>query len=211
MASSAGSARLAEPARHRHRHRHRPRLVSGKGAITILRRGLAALWVASLVTVVLLAVATSLGPKLGIEVFAIRGGSMAPTIPLGAAVVAVHTAPDAIRLGDVVTIRADNGVVFTHRVVEIDDSESDVWLRTKGDANTTGDPAPVPPASVVGVVSVTIPLAGYLMALLATPAGNVSFLAYAVALLLAIWELEEAGVATHKDRRLHGTTDVARA
>lgn len=207
MAPTAGSARLAKPAR----HRHRPRSVGRISAITILRRALVALWVVSLVTVVLLALATNLGPRLGIEVFAIRGGSMAPAIPLGAAVVAVRTEPDAIRLGDIVTVRADNGVVFTHRVIEIDDSESDVWLHTKGDANTTADPAPVPPASVVGVVGVTIPFAGYLMALLATPAGNVSFLAYAVALLLAIWELEEAEVATHKVRRLPGTADVARA
>lgn len=207
MASTTGSATLAEPVRHRHRLASAGRT----GAITILRRGLAALWLLSLLTVVLLALATNLGPRVGVELFAIRGGSMAPAIPLGAAVVAVRTAPDDIRLGDVVTVRADNGVVFTHRVVEVDDSESDVWLHTKGDANATPDPAPVPPASVVGVVNITIPLAGYVMAMLATPAGNVSFLAYAVALLLTIWELEEAEVATHKARRLPGTGDVARA
>jgi len=207
MAPTAGSAKMAESAR----HRHRPRLVSRTGATRIVRRSLAALWLGSLATVVLLALATNLGPRLGFEIFAIRGGSMAPAIPLGAAVVAVHTAPDDFQVGDVVTVRADNGVVFTHRITEIDTSESDHWLRTKGDANMTGDPAPVPPASVVGVVRLTIPLAGYLMALLATPAGNVSFLAYAVALLLAIWQLEEAEIATQKDRRLPGSARVARA
>lgn len=177
----------------------------------IVRRSLAALWIGSLVSVVLLALATNFGPRLGFEIFAIRGSSMAPAIPLGAAVVAVHTAPADFHVGDVVTVRADNGVAFTHRITEIDASESDHWLRTKGDANTTGDAAPVPPASVVGVVRLTIPLAGYLMALLATPAGNLSFLAYAVALLLAIWQLEEAEVATQRDRRLPGTARVAQA
>ena len=129
-------------------------------AITILRRILGAVWLASLALVVLLALVTNLGPHVGLEVFAVRGGSMAPAIPVGAAIVAVRTAPEEIHVGDIVTIRADNGVVFTHRVVEIDASEADVWLRTKGDANATADAAPVPMTSIVGVVAITVPAGG---------------------------------------------------
>jgi signal peptidase I len=180
-------------------------------AITILRRTLGALWLTSLAVVVLLALTTNLGPRFGLEVFAIRGGSMQPAIPLGAAVIAVHSAPDAIRVGDIVTIRADNGVVYTHRVVEVDASEPDVWLRTKGDANSTADAAPVPVTSVVGIVDLTVPLAGFLIVMLATPAGILCFLAYAGALLLAIWELEDAEGAAETHRRLARSPDVARA
>lgn len=180
-------------------------------AITILRRALAALWMTSLAVVVLLALATNLGPNVGLEVFAIRGGSMRPAVPLGAAVITARTAPDAIQVGDIVTIRADNGVVYTHRVTEVDASEADVWLHTKGDANTTADAAPVPVTSVVGIVRLSIPLLGYLIVLLATPAGIVSILAYASALLLAIWELEEAESATESKRRTVRSPDVARA
>ena len=200
---------MAEPAPHR--HGGGPVHSSTSTAITILRRTLGVWWLASLAVVVLLALATNLGPRFGLEVFAIRGGSMQPAIPLGAAVIAVNTVPDAIRVGDIVTIRADNGVVYTHRVVEVDASEPDVWLRTKGDANTTADAAPVPVTSVVGVVGLTIPLAGYLIVMLATQAGIVSFLAYAGALLLAIWELEEAEDAGETHRRLARSPDVARA
>ena len=121
-----------------------PGPVATSVAIPIVRRLLGVLWIASLATVVLLALVANLGPRFGLEVFAIRGGSMAPAIPLGAAVFAVDAEPGSIRAGDIVTIRADNGVVFTHRVVEVDDSEADVWLHTKGDANTTADAAPVP-------------------------------------------------------------------
>ena len=180
-------------------------------AITFLRRILAALWLGSIVLVVLLALATNIGPRLGLEVFAIRGGSMSPAIPLGAAVIAAQTSPDAIQVGDVVTIRADNGVIYTHRVVEVDASEADHWLRTKGDANTTADAAPVPVASVVGVVDLSIPLLGYLIVMLGTLPGIVSFLAYAVALLAAIWELEEVEASVETDRRLARSPDVARA
>jgi signal peptidase len=179
-------------------------------AITFARRVLGALWVLSLAVIVLLALATNLGPKIGFEVFAIRGGSMTPAIPLGAAVVAVRTAPDAIQVGETVTIRADNGVIYTHRVVEVH-AIGDRWLRTKGDANATADAAPVPATSVVGVVRWTVPLLGYLMAMLTTPAGLLSVVAYAVALLAAVWELEDVEASVQSERRPHRTPDVARA
>ena len=207
MASIAGTAGTAALAR----TRGGGRSVPTSAAVTLLRRIVAAIWLMSLGTVVLTGLATNLGPNVGFEVFAVRGGSMAPTIPLGAAVIAVRTPPVALRVGDIVSIRADNGVVFTHRVVEIDASEVDLWLRTKGDANAAADAAPVPTAAVIGVVGLTIPLAGYLIALLATPSGLLSFLAYAVALLLAIWLLEDAERAAPPRRRLAGSPDVARA
>jgi signal peptidase len=180
-------------------------------AITLARRTLGALWLLSLAVIVLLALATNLGPKVGFELFAIRGGSMAPAIPLGAAIVAVRTAPDAIQVGDTVTIRADNGVIYTHRVVDIQERPANRWLRTKGDANATADAAPVPATSVVGVVRWTVPLVGYLMAMLTTPAGLLSVVAYAVALLAAVWELEEVEASVQSERQLRRTPDVARA
>ncbi len=179
--------------------------------ITTLRRLLGALWLSSLAVVVLLALATNLGPHLGFEVFAVRGGSMMPAIPVGAAIVAVRTAPEEIRVGDIVTIRADNGVAVTHRVVEIDASEADVWLRTKGDANATPDAAPIPITSVVGVVAMTLPVLGYLIAMLTTLAGVLSVLAYALALLLAIWLLEESEVKQDGRPRFAGPADAAHA
>ncbi len=180
-------------------------------AITILRRMLAALWFVSIAAIVCLALVSNLGPRFGLQVFAIRGGSMTPAIPLGAAVVAVPTATNDIRVGDTVTIRAENGVIYTHRVVEIDASEPEVWLHTKGDANSTADAEPVPVTSVVGRVDVSIPGLGYLIVMLGTPAGLMSFLAYTVALLLAIWELEEAEGAAETHRRSVRSPDVARA
>ena len=206
MAMTTGSTSAVEPVP---RPRHRAQ-VAVTVAIPLVRRLLGVLWITSLATVVLLALAANLGPRVGLEVFSVRGGSMTPTIPVGAAVIAVGAAPDSIRAGDIVTIRADNGVVFTHRVIEVDDSEADVWLHTKGDANATADAAPVPLASVIGRVTLIVPLAGYLIALLATPTGILSFLAFAVALLLVIGELEMAGSAGGGQPRPARVPDVAR-
>ncbi len=206
MASNAGSARVAGPA-----GSHTTRgPVAIRAAVTLLRRSLALLWLGSIVAVILLSTAIHLGPSLGFEVYAVRGGSMSPAIPVGAAVVAVRTRAEALHVGDIVTVRAEN-VVFTHRVVEIDTSESATWLRTRGDANGAADAAPVPADAVIGVVAATVPLAGYVIWMLATPAGVVSFLSFAVALLLAISLLEGAERAPQRRRRRAGSPDVARA
>lgn len=207
MAMTTGSTDAVEPVPRQHRRA----AAATSLAIPLLRRLLSVLWIASLAVVVLLALVANLGPRIGLEVFAIRGGSMVPTIPVGAAVIAVAVEPGAIRAGDVVTIRADNGVVYTHRVIEVDDSEPDVWLHTKGDANMTPDAAPVPLGAVIGRVTTVVPLAGYLIALLTTPAGIVSFLAYAVALLLLIGELEGAEPARDRRARLARVPDATRS
>jgi signal peptidase len=122
---------------------------------------------------------------------------MAPAIPLGALVAVAPTDPSSIEIGDVVTIRADNGAVITHRVVEIDDSESVVWLRLKGDANDSIDAAPVPFRMVVGTVTAIVPFAGYLVGALTLPSGVAAVVAWFVALSLAMWLLD----ASTDDRR----------
>ena len=207
MARNTGSTSMAEPVPNPRAGGQAPASV----AIQVVGRLLGIVWVASLAIVVLLALVANLGPRFGFEVFAIRGGSMTPTIPVGGAVVAVAAEPGSIQAGDIVTIRADNGVVYTHRVIEVDDSEVDVWLHTKGDANTTPDAAPVPVAAVIGKVTAIVPLAGYLIALLTTPAGIVSFLAYSVALLLVIGELEGAEPARGRQPRPARVPHVTRS
>ena len=96
-------------------------------------------------------------------------------------------------------------------MAEIDASEADVWLRTKGDANATPDATPIPMTSIVGVVTITVPAAGYLIAMLTTVTGLLSVFAYALALLLAIWLLEESEVTSADRRRQPGPADVAHA
>jgi len=49
------------------------------------------------------------------------------------------------------------------------------------------------------------------MAMLTTPAGLLSVVAYAVALLAAVWELEEVEASVQSERRMRRTPDVAHA
>jgi len=127
--------------------------------------------------------ATFLAPNFGHQLFAIRGSSMSPTIPMGA-LIAVSKRPIAdVQVGDIVTWRGDNGVWVTHRVIELVEENGERGIRTQGDANTTPDAAAVPARALVGVVDASVPIGGFVMTLLSTPGGLVSWLSFGLALL----------------------------
>jgi signal peptidase I len=94
-------------------------------------------------------------------------------------------------VGDVVTIRADNGVLVTHRVAGAVEVGGERQLQMRGDANSSPDPASVPAQSVVGRIAWYAPLAGYALFLLSIPSGMLACLSLLGALLLMYWLLED--------------------
>ena len=173
--------------------------------IKYLRRSIALAWLTSLCAVLGLVVVSHVAPHTGHTLLIIRGASMEPAIPLGALVAIREVDPQSVGVGDVVTTRADNGVLVTHRVADIVDPGAERLLRLRGDANPTPDAALVPAAAVVGRVSSFTPLAGYALFLLSVPSGILTCLSMLGALLLAYWlveDMELAARATARRRRL---------
>ncbi len=132
---------------------------------------------------ILVPAASILAPAIGREVFAIRGDSMSPTIPMGAAIVVVERPIDEIEVGDIVTWRAANGAYVTHRVMQIVEENGQPFVQTKGDANDSPDPSAVPADAIVGVVEAWVPAAGFALIMMSTPTGLVSWLSFGLALL----------------------------
>lgn len=90
----------------------------------------------------------------------IYSGSMNPDINVGDVVVVSETAPEKIRIGDIIEYRTEGGNIV-HRVVEISEGESGRVFITKGDANDSPDFEPVLAANVAGKVVFTIPKVGW--------------------------------------------------
>jgi signal peptidase I len=132
---------------------------------------------------ILVPAASILAPAIGRQVFAIRGASMSPTIPMGAAIVVVERPIDEMHVGDVITWQAANGAYVTHRLVGFTEEDGARFVQTKGDANDSPDPSGVPESSVVGVVDSWVPVAGYALIIMSTPTGLVSWLSFGLALL----------------------------
>jgi signal peptidase I len=145
--------------------------------IRVTRRVVGLITVAVLAILFAFALFTHLEPLIGRELFTITGSSMEPTIPIGSIVAAAKTDPSTIDVGDVVTIRADNAVVITHRVTRVVDRPEGRFFELKGDANADPDASLVPARALVGRVGEVVPLAGYLRASLSTTPGLIGVLA----------------------------------
>jgi signal peptidase len=160
--------------------------------LATLRRVCDSLLIALILVVLFGVILGRLVPLTGRTTLIIGGGSMEPAIPLGAAVVVDPVEPSDIHVGDVVSLRtgATFQNMFTHRVTRIVERDGIPWVETKGDANATIDPSITSTAQVIGRVSATIPLAGFLLALLSIPSGVLLVIFLAAVLLVLTWLLE---------------------
>jgi signal peptidase I len=156
--------------------------------IRLTRRVVGLITVGLLAVLVAFALATHIAPLTGRELFTISGGSMEPTIPIGSMVAVTTTDPMTIEVGDIVTIRADNAAVITHRVSQVVDRPEGRFFELKGDANANPDASLVPARVLVGRVGEFVPLAGYLRAFLSTIPGIIGALAL-VGLLALVYLL----------------------
>lgn len=176
----------------------------GSGLITQVRRSVGIAWLALLLALLGLVGISHLAPHTGHTLVIIRGASMEPAIPIGSLVAMSPVDAEHVGVGDVITIRADNGVLVTHRVVDAVGSGGDRQLQLKGDANASPDPALVPTRAVVGRIALFAPLAGYVLFLLSIPSGVVMCLSVLGLLLLVYWLLEDAEVAARAAARRRG-------
>ncbi|NCB52316.1 MAG: signal peptidase I [Clostridia bacterium] len=115
----------------------------------------------------------------GYRLFYITTGSMEPTLPVGSAIL-VHKAPESYEIGDIITFFSKDETIYdrpnTHRIVGIQSESGQIFYTTRGDANASPDMEPVLGEDVIGRVvwqTGTIPLAGNLLAFLATKFGFV--------------------------------------
>jgi signal peptidase len=88
-------------------------------------------------------------------------GSMGPKINPGDIIIDSSVSGGNIKVGDVVTYRAAENMLVTHRVMEIVDKNGKKMYKTKGDANNTDDGRLVSQEQIVGRVNFRIPYGGY--------------------------------------------------
>lgn len=158
--------------------------------IRLARRAVGLIEIALFAVLIGFSLFTHIAPLTGRELFIVGGGSMEPSIPIGSLVLATRTDATTVALGDVVTVRADNGVVFTHRITRVVDLPDGRYFETKGDANPSPDGGLVPARAIVGATEQYVPYAGYARDFLSSVPGVVTALSVLGALLLTYLLLE---------------------
>lgn len=129
--------------------------------------------ISALTVVVLLAVLLGGTRLFGLSPYTVASGSMEPTYHVGSVIYVTDTDPAELKVGDAITYRIGSGTVVTHRIAEIvNDAETGLAFRTKGDANKTEDlGAPVSVSNVIGKPVFSIPLLGFVSNFVGKPVG----------------------------------------
>ena len=140
------------------------------------------------------AVALSVFGRAGTyQLFVVQSGSMRPNIDIGsvllvqpASQVKKITAPlptPVFHKGDIVTyLSADNPI--THRVVEVEESDSQFTYQTKGDANRTADPGKVSEKQILGKTILTVPYLGHAVNFAKTQTGYIFLIVVPITLII---------------------------
>ncbi len=126
------------------------------------------------------------GVAFGVRPIVITSGSMGPSIGTGALVLARTVPVSDVEVGDVVTVPTASGTRVTHRVVRVDDGGADLSVLTlRGDANAAPDAEQYPVSSVDRKL-LDVPLVGYVLGAMRSPAGLVVVGGLAALLLVLI-------------------------
>ncbi|MGB3921770.1 MAG: signal peptidase I [Minisyncoccia bacterium] len=129
------------------------------------------LFVLLVIGAILLFLSTMLPIPGNVEVKIVKSGSMEPTIPTGGLVFVKPVSNYSV--GDIITFGRDTAteIPTTHRIIEVQTTESGTIFMTKGDANEEADPQSVPESAVIGKVLFHVPYAGYIIDLARKPWG----------------------------------------
>jgi len=111
---------------------------------------------------------------LGYKPFIVLSGSMEPEISAGDLILTKNVDPKEIKVGDIISFRADETTVVSHRVIEVL-TEEGLMFQTKGDANIGDDAGIVLPEDIEGTYVLRLAGLGSIAMFLQTPVGLLAF------------------------------------
>jgi signal peptidase I len=160
-------------------------------AFGLIRNGLNAVWLLGILALSGVSLLPHVLPAVDHQMYIVRGGSMAPAIPVGAVIFVHRVAGEQLSSGDVITFGTANGIVVTHRVVGIEQGATGRSFVTKGDASQERDAGFVSQDAIIGRVEHTLPALGFLLVNLGSPPGLLAVTGVLASLLLASWFVGE--------------------
>ncbi|OGY27008.1 MAG: signal peptidase I [Candidatus Woykebacteria bacterium RBG_19FT_COMBO_43_10] len=127
------------------------------------------------------------------QLFVVRSGSMKPSIEIGSVLLVQPTsqvkkiaAPlptPVFQKGDIVTYLSGNNPI-THRVVRLEESDSQFTYQTKGDANRTPDQGKVSEKQILGKTILVVPFVGHAVNFAKTQMGYIFLIVVPITLII---------------------------
>lgn len=109
------------------------------------------------------------------EILVVQSGSMEPTINVDDIVIIQPVDIKNVKADDIITYE-DKGTLVTHRVVEVDNTDSGIQLKMKGDNNNIEDKTRVTKDNIVGIYVNRIDKAADLYYFIKSPYGIIAII-----------------------------------
>ncbi len=122
-------------------------------------------------------------------------GSMEPALARGSLLLVTKTEPGRLQVGDIITFKSQDDSTNVSRVIGVIASDSQLFFRTKADANESLDLEFVDEAAVQGIVDFHIPYLGVLLDCSASLAGKFVLLAPILGVLAFLLMLNRRKIA----------------
>lgn len=127
------------------------------------------------------------------QLFVVRSGSMKPSIEIGSVLlvqpasqvkkIAAPLPTPVFHQGDIVTYLVGDDPI-THRVVGVEDSDSQFTYQTKGDANRTPDQGKVSEKQILGKTILVVPFVGHAINFAKTQMGYIFLIVVPITLII---------------------------
>ncbi len=127
-----------------------------------------------IIVVILLCSLLVLPKVFGFQTYHVISGSMEPALKVGSLIYIQEGDPKEAEEDDIIVFYSsleDRGII-THRVVK--NNVVSGTFRTKGDANDSEDPTPVPYDNYIGKVTLAIPYMGKMLMVLTSLYGKIA-------------------------------------
>lgn len=130
----------------------------------------------------------------------VLSGSMSPTFETGDMIMIKETDPETLQVGDVICYLEEE-VAVTHRIIEIQNDNGNVYYITQGDANNTEDVTPVVASQIQGKYTGThfAGLGDFAIFLQSTP-GMLIFIGGPIALFV-LWDVIRRAISGRKTKK----------
>jgi signal peptidase I len=136
----------------------------------------------------------------GLHTYAVRSGSMTPTIDTGDLVITRSIPPTEARTGDIVIFRdpEGSGRLISHRVRAIREHQGRSYFVTRGDANNAFERWSVLDSGSIGQVVYRLPKLGYALGRVSSGPGKIGLVVIPALILLVlglirIWRPQRPG------------------
>ena len=138
----------------------------------------------------------------GWKPFIVLSGSMETQIMTGDIAVVKEINTDELKENDIIAFKDNEGIVITHRIVEIiKEDDGKTKYKTKGDNNNIEDDGYVYPEQVEGIYKFRVGKLGNLALFIQTPVGMVVCISIPLIMLLLIQWADSEKEKKYKDNK----------